>query len=83
MSAQTLLELLRSSERAKSPLICYHSNSLPRTPDVVLDAALAAGRAVVHVRFVKSDGDGYSSSSVTDTLPELDAETSKSAESRD
>ncbi|MGB8986094.1 MAG: hypothetical protein WCC37_05780 [Candidatus Sulfotelmatobacter sp.] len=58
MSAQTLLELLRQREREKSPLVVYHSPSLPSTPHEVVDAAVRAGRPVLHVKFVKGDGNG-------------------------
>lgn len=59
MNAQTLLELLRARERSKAPLVCYHSEILPSTPAATIDAALAAGRPIVNVYFVKSDGDGH------------------------
>lgn len=55
MSAQTLLELLRSRERSQ-PLIVYHSHTLPVTPDETVSAAIAAGRTVLHVRFVAASG---------------------------
>jgi hypothetical protein len=58
MSAETLLELLRMRERSKSPLIVYHSEKLPATPAAVIEAARQAGRAMVYVRFARSDGSG-------------------------
>jgi hypothetical protein len=83
MNAQTLLELLRARERNRPPLVCYHGDSLPVTPDEAISAALASGRPVVHVRFVASDGNGHPADGVTDTLPGLDAENGESAVSRD
>jgi hypothetical protein len=72
MSAAYLLELLKQRERNKAPLVVFHNSpTLPVTPQSVISAAEAAGRMVIHVRFV---------SSVTDTLPELDVENRESAE---
>jgi hypothetical protein len=59
VSAGELLELLKAKERSKAPLIVYHSPLLPHTPDEAIDAALRAGRPLVHVCFVRSDGDGH------------------------
>jgi hypothetical protein len=56
MSAEHLLELLKLRERNKSPLLVLHSPSLPVTPQAEVEAAEAAGRAIVHVRFVRPDG---------------------------
>jgi len=61
MSAEQLLELLRTRERSKSPLVVIHSEKLPATPEAVIEAAQQAGRAVVHVRFARSDGNGMPS----------------------
>jgi hypothetical protein len=58
MSMETLLQLLTARERNKQPLVCYHSDSLPITPDEAIDAALRAGRPVLHVHFMRSDGNG-------------------------
>lgn len=58
MSAQVLLELLRMRERSKSPLIVFYSEKLPATSEAVIEAARQAGRAVIHVRFARSDGNG-------------------------
>ena len=56
VSAAELLELLRMRERS-TPLLVYHSETLPQTPQAEIERAEALGRAVFHVRFVKSDGD--------------------------
>jgi hypothetical protein len=59
MSGTELLELLRRRERERGPLFCYHGENLPVTPQEAIDAALAAGRHIVHVRFGRPDGDGH------------------------
>ena len=59
MSGGELLELLKLRERSKPPLLVYHGcETLPQTPQAVIEAAKAAGRSVVHIHFVKPDGSG-------------------------
>jgi hypothetical protein len=41
-----------------SPLLVLHSPTLPVTPQSEIDAAHAAGRQILHVHFVKSNGNG-------------------------
>jgi hypothetical protein len=53
-----LLSLLQERERNLGPLIVYHSESLPKTPESVIVSATAANRHVLHVRFFESDGNG-------------------------
>lgn len=58
MNAATLLELLRQRERNALPLIVLHSPLLLGPADGAVEAACKSGRAVFHVRFVRSDGNG-------------------------
>jgi hypothetical protein len=52
-----------------APLIVYHSDLLPETPQARIDAAQAAGRTVVNVRFVCPDANGGAALMVDDVPP--------------
>jgi hypothetical protein len=56
--------------RAKlpAPLLVLHSTVLPSTPQPVIDAALAAGRPVFHVHFVKAPDGGLGA--MVDNVPD-------------
>lgn len=80
MSAQRLLELLVQRVRSLGPLIVFDgSTSLPKTPQAVIERGSDAGRPVVVIHFVKSDGDGRP---VTVALPDVDTENGEAARNR-
>jgi hypothetical protein len=59
MSAETLLELLKQRERHKPPLMVFHNaQTLPNPSEAEIAAAETAGRGIIHIHFVKSDGNG-------------------------